>query len=280
MGLIDSAIFGAMEAVGSGMMDAGNFFLKGGYSVWGSFSKVAMRYVQQQPESLGAWQVVTGSVYTLSTGIAASLSVLFFVLGWMRNSVEIRNNFSIDEVFKFCIRYVLTAGLIVNALALISSVSECATAVVAVIYEEEGLENQEAPDDLFEKAKDSLEDGDSVCSVQLVLSVLSRLFKMYLCIPFAPVAFAGFAGGHEMARSGIAWIQTFLSYALEAVVIVLAITVSYGLLSGGGLFEAGDGTWNAATMILQICGYCMPFACAAASVKGAELVVRRCLGLG
>ena len=134
-------------------------------------------------------------MYTLSTGIAASLSVLFFVLGWMRNSVEIRNNFSIDEVFKFCIRYVLTAGLIVNALALISSVSECATAVVAVIYEEEGLENQEAPDDLFEKAKDSLEDGDSgadwlsvgvvaflggavgglfiiVCSVQLVLSVL------------------------------------------------------------------------------------------------------------
>ena len=72
MGLIDSAISGAMEAVGSGMMDAGNFFLKGGYSVWGNFSKVAMRYVQQQPESLGAWQVVTGSVYTLSTGIAAS----------------------------------------------------------------------------------------------------------------------------------------------------------------------------------------------------------------
>lgn len=153
MGLIDSAISGAMEAVGSGMMDAGNFFLKGGYSVWGNFSKVAMRYVQQQPESLGAWQVVTGSVYTLSTGIAASLSVLFFVLGWMRNSVEIRNNFSIDEVFKFCIRYVLTAGLIVNALSLISSVSECATAVVAVIYEEEGLENQEAPDDLFERGK-------------------------------------------------------------------------------------------------------------------------------
>lgn len=41
MGLIDSAISGAMEAVGSGMMDAGNFFLKGGYSVWGNFSKVA-----------------------------------------------------------------------------------------------------------------------------------------------------------------------------------------------------------------------------------------------
>lgn len=34
MGLIDSAISGAMEAVGSGMMDAGNFFLK----------EVAIRY--------------------------------------------------------------------------------------------------------------------------------------------------------------------------------------------------------------------------------------------
>ena len=180
-----------------------------------------MRYVQQQPESLGAWQVVTGSVYTLSTGIAASLSVLFFVLGWMRNSVEIRNNFSIDEVFKFCIRYVLTAGLIVNALVF-DQLGErvCDGSGGSDLRRRRDSENQEAPDDLFEKAKDSLEDGDSgadwlsvgvvaflggavgglfiiVCSVQLVLSVLSRLFKMYLCIPFAPVAFAGFAGGHE-----------------------------------------------------------------------------------
>ena len=34
MGLIDSAISGAMSGW-KRMMDAGNFFLKGGYSVWG-----------------------------------------------------------------------------------------------------------------------------------------------------------------------------------------------------------------------------------------------------
>ena len=45
MGLIDSAISGAMEAVGSGMMDTGNFFSGRCAIGYGKASLTAMRYV-------------------------------------------------------------------------------------------------------------------------------------------------------------------------------------------------------------------------------------------
>lgn len=302
MGLISSAVNGALEAMGEGMMGAGGGFLKGGYSVWRAFSEITVSYVQKEPESFGAWSMVTGSIYTLSMAVAAALVVVVFLIGWVRDSIDIRNNLNFDSMFKFFIRYILTAGLIVNSLALISSISQCATAVVATVGQTEM--HQDAPDDMFEDAKEKMEDEDAdgldwfitgiiaiaggflgglviiVCAVQLVLAVLSRLFKMFLCIPFAPVALSGFAGGREFSQSGIAWLRTFTGYALEAVVIVLAIAISMSLFADGGLFQPdGEESYQIA-MILQICGYCMPMLAACASVKGAEMVVRRCLGLG
>jgi hypothetical protein len=119
-----------------------------------------------------------------------------------------------------------------------------------------------------------------VCGVSLVLSVLSRLFKLLLCVPFAPAAFAGFAGGHEFAQTGIAWLRTFIGYALEAVVIALAISISYGMFKDANIFSAGAKSGSIVSLLLLICGYCMPMVTACACVKGAEMTVRRCLGLG
>ena len=119
-----------------------------------------------------------------------------------------------------------------------------------------------------------------VCGVSLVLSVLSRLFRLLLCVPFAPAAFAGFAGGHEFAQTGIAWLRTFIGYALEAVVIALAISISYGMFKDANIFSAGAKSGSIVSLLLLICGYCMPMVTACACVKGAEMTVRRCLGLG
>ena len=101
-----------------------------------------------------------------------------------------------------------------------------------------------------------------------------------LCIPLAPVAFAGFAGGTEFSQTGIAWLRTFIGYALEAVVIALAISISFGLFQDANLFGTAGAEVTMVTLILQICEYCMPMITACTCVKGAEMTVRRCLGLG
>ena len=196
----------------------------------------------------------------------------------------------------------ITASLIVNSLSLVTGICECATAITAQVSMD--MESPEM-ESVFETVRESMEDDDDadggtwigmglagmlggffggavimVCGVSLVLSVLSRLFRLLLCVPFAPAAFAGFAGGHEFAQTGIAWLRTFIGYALEAVVIALAISISYGMFSDANMFASGAESGSVISLLLLICGYCMPMITACACVKGAEMTVRRCLGLG
>lgn len=301
MGLISGAINSALQSVGNGMIDTGEWMLQGGYGVWKSCSDVTMEYIKKSPmEETNAWAIVTGSIYSLALGIAASLAVLFFVMGWLRESIDIRNNFTLENTFRFFVRFAITLSLITNSLAVTNGIVQCATAVVATMdmqmqaVEEEGI---------FDEMKQSMEEEAEggtwlaigfgsmiggllgglviiVCAVNLILSVLSRLFKLLLCIPFAPVAFSGFAGGAEFSQSGIAWLRTFLGHALEVIVIALAISISFGLFRDAGIFGGTETEVSMVTLILQICEYCMPMITACACVKGAEMTVRRCLGLG
>lgn len=302
MGLISDAINSALESIGSGFMDVGEWMMEAGYSMWRACSEVALGYVRKNPmDQSGAWAVVTGSVYTMALGIAASLTVLFFVLGWLRESIDIRNNFSLENMFRFFVRYALAASLLVNSLALVTGITECATAIVGTMNVDIESENIDGVfNDLAETMKEEEADGGTwlavgvccliggiigglviiVCGITLVLSVLSRLFEMLLCIPFAPVAFSGFAGGGEFSQTGIAWIKTFLGYALKAVVIALAIQISFGLFQDASLFQTNHEAADVTAVILMICEYCMPMVTACACVKGAETIVRRCLGLG
>lgn len=303
MGLISGAIDAALESIGKSLLDVGEWFLQTGYTLWKNSGKLTLNYVKISPMAQsGAWGTVTGSVYQMSLAIAASLAVLFFVMGWLRESIDIRNNFTLENMFRFFVRYAITASLIVNSLALVTGICECATAVTSQISV-----NMESKDvkNVFETVRDQLEDDEDadggtwigmglagmlggffggavimVCGVSLVLSVLSRLFRLLLCVPFAPVAFAGFAGGHEFAQTGIAWLRTFIGYALEAVVIALAISISYGMFTDANMFAAGAKSGSIVSLLLLICGYCMPMVTACACVKGAEMTVRRCLGLG
>ncbi|MCD8076736.1 MAG: hypothetical protein LUF27_17255 [Lachnospiraceae bacterium] len=299
MGLISNAINSAFESFGSSMMNVGEWMMSAGYNVWKGSGSIALQYAQKDPMSVSnAWGTVTGSIYSTMLSVAAALAVLFFVLGWLNESIDIRTNFTLESMFRFFVRYVITASLIVNSLTLATGITRCTTALVSTLSAE--VEAEDAGG-LFDEMKEELESSDAdggtwlaygivamiggviggfviiVCAVQLILSVLSRLFKMLLCIPFAPVAFAGFAGGREFSQSGIAWLKTYVGYCLEAVVIILAIDISYGLFQDTSAFGSVSGVVG---VVLGICEYCLPMITACACVKGADTVVRRCLGLG
>ncbi|MCC8102235.1 MAG: hypothetical protein LIP11_08240 [Clostridiales bacterium] len=210
MGLISNAINSAFESFGSSMMNVGEWMMSAGYNVWKGSGSIALQYAQKDPMSVSnAWGTVTGSIYSTMLSVAAALAVLFFVLGWLNESIDIRTNFTLESMFRFFVRYVITASLIVNSLTLATGITRCATALVSTLSAE--VESEDA-DGLFDEMKEELESSDAdggtwlaygivamiggvigglviiVCAVQLILSVLSRLFKMLLCIPFAAVA--------------------------------------------------------------------------------------------
>ena len=102
MGLLSSAINSALEGMGRGLMNSGAWMLEGGYRMWQKCCGVTFDYVTISPMSqTNAWSIVTGSVYSISLAAAASLTVLFFVIGWLRESIDIRNNFQLENMFRF-----------------------------------------------------------------------------------------------------------------------------------------------------------------------------------
>ena len=85
MGVISSALNSALENLGRATMDVGNNGLLAGYSVWKKCCKITTDYLKVSPVTGGgnAWSIVTGNLFNISMGIAASLSILFFVIGWL-----------------------------------------------------------------------------------------------------------------------------------------------------------------------------------------------------
>ena len=82
MGVISSALNSALENLGRATMDVGNSGLMAGYNVWEKCCNITVIYLKASPGSGSgnAWGIVTGSLFSISMGIAASLSILVSLL--------------------------------------------------------------------------------------------------------------------------------------------------------------------------------------------------------
>ena len=164
-----------------------------------------------------------------------------------------------------------------NSLSLVRGINNASLALAHTIQITESDEKKQTVDQVFDSMENSLkETGESegsswfsaglialiggvvgmftilVSGVELAITVIKRLFKVYMCVPFAPVALAGFAGGREFSQTGIAWLKTFTAYCLEAFVIALAIKLSFGLFASAALNFTIDSADITVQMMLAI----------------------------
>lgn len=284
---------GICQSVGDGLITAGEGCMDAGLKVWTQCSEMVIGYCTSNPTSMGAWSYVRGT-YNTFMGIGASLMVLYFVIGWLRESIDIRNNFTLENMFRFFMRLSLTAGLLTNGLSLIKDVMSLS----ALLAGEVGAELLAAysATGIFDSLTEGVSGGGYmavgflcmlggfigmlvviVSGITILFSVLSRFYKIFLCIPFAPIALSSFAGGQGLSQSGVSWIKTFLGYCLEVVVIALALVIAFKLFNGRTFFSTSSGGWSGA--VLAICEICLPLVTAVGCVKGAEEIIRKSLGL-
>jgi len=305
--LYESFLSPILTWLGGIMFSQGRAMLNGGFAIWKSCTEVALKFVQKNPEGMfGAWSVVSGSaVYGVFLAIAGSLTIFYFVCGWLKESIDIRSTFTLESMFKMFIRFAITISLVMNSMSLVRGINNAAIALSHTITITESDEKKNTVDIVFDDMEQSLKKtGESegaswfvagaiallggavgmatilVCGAELTITVIKRLFKVYMCVPFAPVALAGFAGGREFSQTGIAWLKTFTAYCLEAFVVALAIKLSFGLFSSAALNFTTSEMDITIRMMLAIFNLCMPMVATAACVKGADGVVRSCLGLG
>lgn len=124
---------GFCEGIGESMIDTGEQILGAGLKVWKDSAQVVLQWTTQDPSSFGgAWSMVY-SLFNMFFGIGASLMTLYFVIGWLRESVDIRSTFNLENMFRIFLRLTLTASLMTNAMSLIRSVMSLAAALAGSI---------------------------------------------------------------------------------------------------------------------------------------------------
>lgn len=302
MGLIDKALTG----LGTAFASAGEGFLLAGNYAWTAAGDSIMRYITINPtvgeSTIAGWSVVN-NIYVVMQGIAVSLVAVFFLAGWCRESIDIRQNFNLENNFKFFIRFIFAVGLVNSGLELIKEFIGFGAALTLRIGVGSLTGMSAFLEGSFSSTMESVEGGEAlvmgliymigglvgaavtfVCSIKIVTSVLSRFYRMFIIIPFAPVAFSTFAGGHELSQTGNAWIKTFFGYLFEVVVIAISLQLCHKMFGNTTFFgsdiEAEDG-WISiiAKSIMVIVERIMPVLLTTTCVGTAESVIRKCLGL-
>lgn len=117
-----------------------------------------------------------------------------------------------------------------------------------------------------------------VCGIKIITAVLGRLFRILMILPFAPIAFASIAGGPGYTQMLKTFVKTLITYALEAIVILLSVNIAYAMFdSTASMAQAPSGNVVMETIFLLI-NLTLPVTCAVTFSQGAEQVIARILG--
>lgn len=128
---------GLIESAGTMMLNLAGSMMKIGYSGWEGCIEITNQILVQNPQNGDGWNVVgpSSGIYTLMSTIGASLLVLYFVLGWLKESIDIRNNFTLENMFRFFVRFAIAATIVSSAASLATGMIDCSVAMVSQVAE-------------------------------------------------------------------------------------------------------------------------------------------------
>lgn len=261
----------------------GEMFCTWAANIWNASVGIVQNLLLVSPNSVSGgipWSIVS-RMYPYFYAIASSLLVLFFVIGYCRENIDLRQPLTMEKTVTMFLRLIISNGVMAGVLTYIpvifSAGISLAELVTGTAYEPMTVENitEEWSFMGFLVGLFTILIA-AACSMILIVTVYMRFVKILLLIPLAPVAMSTFAGGGGLSQSGVAWIKAFLSYVFEIVVIAVALALSNALVQGdliGSGVDFGSGyTRVGFNMIISML-------VTVGSVKGAEEVLRRSLSL-
>ena len=282
---ITNGIDNAVHAVAIGLQALVDPFYLIGVAFWNMMLGLIGITAAQTPEmfSQGTWAFVTLDIYPWMTVLGATLLNISFYIGIIRQSNNLKQNFTLEILVESGIKVCIGNALMVSGLSIMGKFFDIASLLSGgIIFETPVVMAQSDTDAgsiLFYAFFGMIFCLICiVCSIIIFLTVYGRYLQLYLLVAVSPVALATLPGGPGMSNTAYAWIRTFLSKVFEIVLIILTIVIaakmcngiSFGQMSGiVGVFDgAVQALQNICTMILLT-----------ASVKGMDVFMKRTFAL-
>lgn len=231
------------------------------------------------------------SIEPIFVGVGSSLVVLFFVIGFCSESVDVREEMRFEVILRMLIRLGIAEWLVANNVtimkAFFTTIGNLVNVLSAGQYTTLAIDSTQA--DVIK----GLGFGESlimlilaallsviviICGFFMIYTVYFRFLKLMIIVPIGAIAFSTLAGNRNVAHTASTYAKHFLSVVFEAVTMALAIMICNAFISSGlPSFTGSYADW--AKTLIYLCEMTFTIALTVGSVKGAQSLTSKALGL-
>lgn len=263
------------------------------FGFWNNQVSLVFGLLGQSPTGFkggGPWGIIEG-IEPLFVGIGSALVVLFFVIGFCAESVDIREEIRFEAILRMFIRVAIAQWLVSYNITIMKALFTSCGNLVGHLGQNQSVELSIDPAQA-EVIKD-LGFGTSIvflilavflsliviiCGFFLLYNVYFRFLKIMVIVPFGAIASSTLAGNRGLSNTFVAYMKYFISVVFEAVTMALAILLCNQFISSGLPTFTGDYEDWAKTLI-YLGEMTFTVALTVGTVKGAQNLTSRALGL-
>jgi hypothetical protein len=267
--------------------------LKTVVAFWNDKIALVFELLGQSPTEFkggGPWRVIS-DIEPIFVGVGSSLVVLFFVIGFCSESIDVKEEIRFETVLRMLMRLGIAEWLVANNVTIMKAFFQSVGTLVGLITNS-GITKLKIP----QEQQDIIEGlgfGESLlmmilaviialviifCGFMIVYTVYFRFLKILVIVPFGAIAFSTTSGNRMVSHTAVTYAKHFLAVLLEAVTMALAIIVCNAFLNAGlPTFTSDYADWTKALMYM--CELTFSVAMTVGSVKGAQNLTSKMLGL-
>lgn len=263
------------------------------FGFWNSQVSLVFELLGQSPTGFkggGPWGIVE-SVEPLFVGIGSTLVVLFFVIGFCSESIDIREEIRFEVILRMFIRVAISQWMVSYNVTIMKALFTSCGNLIGLLGANQTVELtiDSAQAEIIEK----LGFGTSIvflilavflsliviiCGFFMLYNVYFRFLKIMVIVPFGAIASSTLAGNRGISNTFVSYMKYFISVVFEAVTMALAILLCNTFISSGLPSFTGDYADWAKTLI-YLGEMTFTVALTVGTVKGAQNLTSRALGL-
>ena len=263
------------------------------FGFWNNQVSLVFALLKESPVNFkggGPWGVISG-IEPIFVAVGSSLVVLFFVIGFCSESVDVKEEMRFEVILRMLIRLGLAEWFVANNVTIMKAVFTSVGNLVGLLSGNSTVELKIAADQA--EIIKNLGFGESlimliltallsiiiiICGFFLIYTVYFRFLKLLIIVPLGSIAYSTMGGNRMVAHTAVTYSKYFLSVVLEAVVMALAIILCNALINSGLPSFTGDYADWAKTLI-YLCELTFTIALTVGTVKGAQSLVSKALGI-
>lgn len=263
------------------------------FAFWNNQVSLVFAMLGQTPAEFkggGPWNAIM-SVQPIFVAVGSSLVVIFFVIGFCSESVDVKEDMRFEVILRMLIRLAISEWLVINSITImkafftsignwVKTLSFNGSANLSInSTEAEIIKNLGFGEGLLMLILASLlAIIIIICGFFLIYTVYFRFLRLLVIVPMGAVAFSTMSGNRTVSHTMVTYCRYFLAVCFEAVTMALAIIVCNAFINAGlPSFTGSYADWT--KTLIYLCEMTFAIALTVGSVKGAQNLTSKVFGL-